>query len=191
MTRQQGPRLGALERRMKAAELYIQGWTQHAMAAHFGVTQATISEDLHYVRRQWRASAVRNFDEARDLELKKIDRVEREAWDAWDRSQKPVQSAVVTDDAGRQRSTKSLRNQHGDAKYLDVVLKCVQQRCALLGIEANAEEAVADVSGEYKFNRDRILDVVAQLRQRAGAAALGGPTLPLQPGDVRPADERG
>src|SRR5262245_3472658 len=108
MTKQQGPRLGTLERRTKTAELYVQGWTQAAIAAHFGVSQPCVCEDLHYIRRQWRAAAVRNYDEHRDLELKKIDKVEREAWDAWERSQKPAQAAVVTDDSGKQRSTKSV-----------------------------------------------------------------------------------
>jgi predicted transcriptional regulator len=182
-------RLATLERRTKTAELYIQGWTQYAIAEHFGVSQPTVCEDLHYIRRQWRAAAVRNFDEARDLELKKIDKVEREAWEAWERSQKPAQAAVVTDDSGKQRSTKSVKNQHGDAKYLDVVLKCVTQRCELLGIKPDQEEAVADDSGEYRFRGARIIDVVAQIRQRAGDSGTGTAVVPLQSGDVRPTDE--
>jgi hypothetical protein len=182
--------LGTLERRTKAAELYVRGWTQYAIAAHFNVSQPTICEDLRYVRRQWRAAAVRNFDEARELELQKIDRVEREAWDAWDRSQKPEQSAVMTDDGGKQRSTKRLKNQHGDARFLEVVQKCIAQRCALLGLEPDPQgEPVADDTGEYRLNRDRIMDVVAQLRDRARIADAGAAAVPVQPGDVRPAEQ--
>jgi len=62
------------------------------------VAQPTICDDLKRIRAEWRESAVRDFDEARQLELMKLERIEREAWSAWDQSKKPAQSAVVTGD---------------------------------------------------------------------------------------------
>jgi len=90
--------LAILKRRRTVADLYLQGWTQIAIAEELGVAQPTISDDLKRIRAQWRESGVRDFDEARQLELMKLDRIEREAWSAWERSQKPAQSAVVTGD---------------------------------------------------------------------------------------------
>ena len=75
------------ERRQKVADLYLQGWTQARIGEHFGLNQKTISNDLTRIRQEWRESAIRDFDEAREIELRKLDRIEREAWAAWERSQ--------------------------------------------------------------------------------------------------------
>src|SRR5260221_7975920 len=110
-------KLAILERRKQVADLYLQGWTQIAIAERLGVKQPTICEDLQWIRKQWRESAVRDFDSAREMELLKCDRIQREAREAWERSKKPVQSAVVSDDArGKHRTQKRLKHQHGDPR---------------------------------------------------------------------------
>src|SRR5690348_16583838 len=82
-------------RRKDVAELYVQGWTQQQIADHFQLCQATVCLDLKVLRKEWRESSVRDFDTLREVELQKLARVEKEAWSAWDRSQRPAQSAVV------------------------------------------------------------------------------------------------
>jgi hypothetical protein len=39
------------------------------------------------IRREWRVSTLRDFDSACELELQQLDRVEREAWELFARSQ--------------------------------------------------------------------------------------------------------
>ena len=129
--------LAILERRKEVADLYVQGWKQVAIAARTGVAQPTICDDLKQIRIQWRESAIRDFDEARDLELQKIDRIEREAW-----SQKPTQSVVVSGDGAGQQNRKSMKNQIGDPRFLDTVQKCIAQRRALLGLDVPAQVVV-------------------------------------------------
>jgi predicted transcriptional regulator len=85
-------------RRKRVADLYLQGWTQTAIAADIGVTQPTVSLDLKKIQEAWRKDSIRDFDLRREIELQKIDRVEREAWSAWERSQKPDQSVYTSDD---------------------------------------------------------------------------------------------
>src|SRR4051794_20268826 len=87
------------QRRKNVAELYIQGWNQTAIAEKLGMGQSTVCYDLQKLQKEWRESRVRDFDAARELEIQKIDRLEREAWAAWERSQKPSQSAEFKDDA--------------------------------------------------------------------------------------------
>jgi len=106
--------LAILKRRRDVADLYLQGWTQTAIAEEMRVGQPTVCDDLKRIRAEWRESAVRDFDEARQLELMKLDRIERESWSAWDQSKKPAQSAVVTGDGTGQKTRKSMKNQHGD-----------------------------------------------------------------------------
>ncbi len=75
-------------RRQAVADLYLQGWSQTTIAEHVGVNQSTISHDLKALQEKWQEAASRDIDLARAIELQKLDRVEREAWAAWERSQK-------------------------------------------------------------------------------------------------------
>src|SRR5262245_1225417 len=165
-------KLEIIERRRQVADLYLQGWTQMEIDAHLKVDQTTVSEDLKQVRAQWRESAVRDFDEARDVELKKIDRVEREAWAAWERSQKPAQSATTNDETNQRRTRRHVRNQYGDPRFLEVVNRCIAARCALLGLAKSPVETDGD---GFTFNerRDRIVAVIASLRDRSRVATTG------------------
>ena len=133
--------LAVLQRRQQTADRYLRGWTQTAIGEDLGVTQATISGDLKEIRREWRASALRDFDAARDLELQKLDRVEREAWAAWERSQQPIQSAIVSGDGSDRQTRKSMQSQHGDMRALETVLKCNAARRATLGLDAPTQIA--------------------------------------------------
>jgi predicted transcriptional regulator len=84
-------------RRKQVGDLYVQGWTQAAIAAELGVTQATISNDLKKIQEAWREDAVHDFDLRREIELQKIDRVEREAWPACEDSKKRDHSVYTTE----------------------------------------------------------------------------------------------
>jgi hypothetical protein len=129
-------KLEVLRRRQMVADLYVQGVSQMAIAERLNTSQATVSADLKQIRREWRESAIRDFDHAQDRELAKIDRLEREAWAAWERSQKPQQSAVIEGEGAQQPRRKMMRSQNGDPRYLELVHKCVAARCALLGLNA-------------------------------------------------------
>ena len=96
------------------AELYVKGWFQTAIARELAISQPTVCQDLQAIRKQWRESAIRDFDAARELELQKLNRVEREAWAAWERSQQPAQSAVMSGDGVGQHTRKAMHSQHGE-----------------------------------------------------------------------------
>jgi hypothetical protein len=175
-----GKKLGIVQRRQKIADLYVQGWTQMQIAAHLDIGQTTVSHDLIEVRTEWRKSAIRDFDEARTLELQKIDRIEREAWAAWERSQKPAQSAHISDDPNHRQTKRHVRNQYGDPRFLELVNRCIAGRCALLGLAKSPVETDGD---GFTFNerRDRIVAVVTALRERSGAAATGAGLVDPEP----------
>src|SRR5262245_52410817 len=130
--------LAVAQRRQKTADLYLQGWTQQAIADHLGLNQKTISHDIQQIRTDWRESAIRDFDLAREVELRKIDRVEREAWAAWERSQKPAQSAHISDETNQRTTRRHVRHQYGDPRFLEQVNKCIAARCALLGLTSTS-----------------------------------------------------
>ncbi|HEY4313615.1 MAG TPA: helix-turn-helix domain-containing protein [Pirellulales bacterium] len=139
------------QRRRQVADLYLQRWTQSSIAERVGVDQSTVCDDLKYVRREWRDSAVRDFDLAQAEELQKLDRVEREAWAAWEQSQKPAQSAVINGDGGNQQTRKSVRNRHGDPRMLEIILKCNAARRTMLGLDAPTKIAPVMPNGQEPY----------------------------------------
>jgi DNA-binding CsgD family transcriptional regulator len=129
-------KLEILRRRQQIAELYVQRHTQATIAEKLAISQGTVSADIKAIRREWRNSMVRDFDIACELELQQLDRVEREAWQLFERSQKPAQSAVLGGDGNGSPTRKSMKTRDGDIRALEVILKCGGARRALLGLDA-------------------------------------------------------
>jgi hypothetical protein len=102
--------------RATIARRYLQGRTQAEIAAELGMTQQMVSYDLQVVRQRWRQSGIRDLDEAKAIELAKLDELERTYWEAWRAS---VQAAPP-----------------GTPTYLQGVLGCIDRRVKLLGLDA-------------------------------------------------------
>lgn len=183
------------QRRKQVAELYLQGWSQPAIAGHLNVTQPTVCADLKAIRQLWRKSAIRDFDEIRATELQKLDLIEKESWAAWHRSQKPAQSAIVTGEGADQRARKSLKYQNGDPRYLQQVNHCIAHRRALLGLDAipapPRPEGAFNVHVSLEVRRERVHTLLAAFGERDRFSAAGAGPAGRQSGDVRSGDERG
>jgi predicted transcriptional regulator len=156
-------------RRAAVADLYIQGCYQADIAQQLGVSQPTVSNDIKAIQKEWRASAIRDFDILRERELQKLDRLEREAWEAWERSQKPSQEATMSTDGSMQKTVKKVSEQSGDARYLEVVHKCIASRRALLGIDAPVRIAPTSPDGKEAYHTH----VMAQLMKLAEQSSVG------------------
>ena len=154
MPKQRLKQLEIAHRRRQVAELTLRGYSQAAIAEQLGAAQSTVCADLTVIEGEWRTSAIRDFDLARARELLKLDRVEREASDAWERLQQPIETDRVTQEGSTKRIEKRIVHQHGDPRYLDVVGKCIAQRRGLLGLdttgalEARNDELSPDLRGD-------------------------------------------
>jgi hypothetical protein len=159
-----------LQRRERVADLYLKGWTQVAIARECGISQPTICDDLAKIRELWRKSSIRDFDGAREIELQKIDRIEREAWAAWERSQQPTQSAVVTGEDMSKRTRKSVQQKYGDPRFLDIVHKCIAQRRAMLGLDTiiveSSKSYAFDVQAAAVEQQEQLRALAAELKSR-------------------------
>jgi hypothetical protein len=137
-------------RRHHVAELYLGGKYQVEIARLVGVSQQQVSLDLKAVQRAWLASSIRNFDEAKAEQLAKINRIEREAWSAWERSlqvREVTVQEVIESDHRTNRVTLRKEPQGGDPRYLQIAQRCIDQRIDLLGIGASAEANKALATG--------------------------------------------
>lgn len=100
--------------RLEISSLYLRGLTQAEIAARLGVSQPQVCYDLRIVRRDWQASAVKEWGERLAEETARLDMVERENWEAWHRSK----------EGGRD----------GNPRFLNGALSCVAQRVRLFGL---------------------------------------------------------
>lgn len=154
--------------RRNIGNLYLQGWIQADIAESVGVSQSTVSNDLKALHKDWLASALLDFNEAKSQELAKIDRLEREYWAAWGQSKVPIKTAsqkqrgkVVKrqDEDGEfiaeqpAEVSKMSKEQIGDPRFLAGVQWCIDRRCKILGVDAPVK---SDIGGtltvEFKGN---------------------------------------
>lgn len=125
--------------------LYVQGRSQREIAAMlsrerpYTLSHKTIGRDIHEILARWRAEMLRGIDELKAAELARLNRMEREAWDAWERScqiKERTLSEQKQGTAAGQRAQLTREQQTGDPRYLQIVQWCITKRCAILGLDA-------------------------------------------------------
>src|SRR6516162_495477 len=133
-------RFRILERRKRVAALYLQGMSQWEIGRQLGVTQQCIAKDIQALEKEWLASAVVDIDAAKAKELARIDRLERVAWRAWQRSCQRKERATtrmekkLDEDAHKAKTvtSKATELRDGNPEYLKRVEWCISKRCELL-----------------------------------------------------------
>jgi len=137
------------KRRREIADKYLRGVTQWDIAIELGVNQSTISRDLQALQKEWLASSLANLTQAKALELAKVDRLEREYWDAWERSKRTSENSIterIDGDIAKIKVLLAKESQVGDPRFLAGVEKCINKRCEILGLDAPKRvEPIGDI----------------------------------------------
>lgn len=122
----------------RISELYLRGWRQVDIAAEIGISQGMVSQDLKLIQKRWRKQTAINLDEAKNKELARIDTLEREYWDAWERSKGERVRARQNLVANKTVRSATVEKEQliGNPAFLAGVEKCIEMRCKLLGIYA-------------------------------------------------------
>jgi len=124
------------QRQRQVAELTLKGLAQSEIAARLGISQSTVSNDLKAIRAAWRQGALRDFDATFSEQLEMLTLIQREAWEAWERSKQPGHTAVIAG-AGEGEPSKTrqtIKRQTGDPRFLEQLQKCLAASRALLGL---------------------------------------------------------
>lgn len=130
-------------RRLKVAQMYLQGAYQSVIAKELSVSEGQISQDLKFLRKEWQKDRIAAIDEKIAEELAKIDNLERKNWEGWDKSIKDHkrttskvkgQLGSKTPDSREMQETEIIKD--GDPRFLQGVQKCIELRCKLLGLDA-------------------------------------------------------
>ena len=130
------------DRRRQVAALYLQGKWQSEIAHIVGTSQTQVSYDLKILQQRWYQESIADIDQRKALELQRVDTIEREAWAAWERSKQPREVTITEASEGAHaghKATMRREGQAGDPRFLVEIGKCVDRRCAILGIGAHEE----------------------------------------------------
>ena len=120
-------KLAILKRRQQVAELSLKGWTQSAIAEELSVSQPTISTDLKAIQQEWLESASQDVELARAKMWAELEMVKREACKAWERSQQPAETDVVSGQSENRQMRRTRKQQHGDPRFLEIIQKSMAQ----------------------------------------------------------------
>lgn len=131
--------------RRRIAELYLEGKLQVEIAEVVNLSQSTVSNDIKALQKQWIESALIDFNEAKSQELARIDKLEREYYQAWHRSCEDAETIKQKGEPGEGTKVKTesvertVKGQAGDPRFLQGVQWCIDRRCKILGIDAAIE----------------------------------------------------
>lgn len=159
-------------RRRRVARLFLKGMTQEEAAKELGVDQATVSRDLEALRKQLQWEAAEDVREMRSQELLRLKLIEEEAWEAWERSRDGI--AESGDEPGESREG-TKREERNRWRYLEIVMKCSNQRRKLMGLDVSPRPMPSpppkeDMSPEELEQRVNALLESIQYRANAGGA---------------------
>lgn len=136
------------------AELFVKGYAyrviaellneyNHEHGLEYSVTYKTVFMDIQQVLAEWKKERFKDIDNYMQLELKKLDKMEVELWQAWENSKGSKRKTKIKNGTidngiarGGELAERTLETTDGDPRYLDLLLKVQERRAKLLGYNA-------------------------------------------------------
>jgi hypothetical protein len=138
------------------AELYSKGRNHREItdalnaARPYSLSRAIISGQIKEILEDWRLYTITEIGQQRAEELLRLNKIERAAWEAWNRSKDEATKTISEKGEGRngpslERVIKEGRD--GDPRFLTIILNCVTERCKLLGLYPAARTELTGAGG--------------------------------------------
>lgn len=163
--------------RTLVSRYYLQGKTQPEIAKLVEISQSTVSRDIKVLEEEWQTERVYNINEAKARELARVDILELEYWEGYERSkldaitrtrtlkELPAGSEQVGGDKLNKKKPKKggtqqelqevIKGQTGDPRFLQGIAWCINKRCEILGVDA-PKKIEGNLGGEILFTRKKI-----------------------------------
>lgn len=127
----------------RIAALYLRGKRQVDIAAELGLSQPQVSYDLKEIHKRWRESSLVNMNEVKQRELARIDALETEYWQAWERSVgEVIRTTTSRSDKDGNKASITKEEKAGNPAYLAGVQWCIEQRCKIFGLYEAAKISI-------------------------------------------------
>lgn len=136
------------------ADLFVKGYTYRDIADRlnefnrengltYEVTYKTVFCDINQVLVEWKKERFDKIDNYIQLELRKLDKMEVELWNAWENSKGSKRKTKIkggsienSTTTGGELAERTLETKDGDPRFLDLLLKVQERRAKLLGYNA-------------------------------------------------------
>ncbi len=118
----------------RIAAMFLEQRPQTEIAKELGLVQSVISRDLAEVKRRWRMSSLIDINEAKQRELARIDALESEYWQAWERSCHERVKTRTEQEGQAIKAIVTREQRDGNPAFLNGIQNCIEQRCKILGI---------------------------------------------------------
>lgn len=164
-----------------AAAMYARGYSPYEISAELNMPEAEVRAILAQIREEWEREAREDFTYRMAMELKKLEQLERTAWEAYELSKqaaarkKTVERGVGAT-TGKEYCLEKVEEEQlpaGDHRYLDVIKWAIERRIEILGLSApkRAEvftasidmQALAEALGSGE-RLQSITEVIKQIR---------------------------
>jgi hypothetical protein len=161
-----------------------QKYTQAEIAAELNVAESTISRDVKLCRAEWHRTRGGNITEERLAYLAELDYLERVAWQRFwesvkDREVSATEQTVYgveTNKPAKKKASIRRERRDGSVKWLDLILRCKQERAKVLALYLPPEGGwpplpggtVESVDVRYNFramSADELLEAAAEIER--------------------------
>lgn len=137
------------ERNAIIVKMYSQKKSHKEIAKFVGISRPRVSQILRDIRAAWRETYMDSFNVVINEQLAKIDAIEAELWEGWERS-KQFRRSIINKKGEERGEWTDVKQQEfqvnrdndlaeppGDPKFLAQVQSCIDQRAKLLGLYAS------------------------------------------------------
>lgn len=161
------------ERLSIIAPLWRRNWTYQeirkevmAMTGRKTYSLETVHRDVERLLEEWSTARINDTDQRVTAELARLDLVIKEAWEMWERSkenytkteqrEKGAPILDVNNNKLTVRSIESMKKETevrgvGDPRFLDVILRAMQQRIKLLGLDQTTIDIGKNLQGQIEI----------------------------------------
>jgi hypothetical protein len=181
--------------RLKIAKLYLKGHSQAEIGKILNLHQTQVSKELAAIRERWKQKANIDFDEKQAIELERSELLEKKYLESYKRSQnkreitskKKLPMIKVGDKwqivKGKEyiknsknivyvivEETVTTENPDGNVRYLDGILKCINLRTRILGLQNGLSKSHSEenTKNEELNNKQRI-ELLMELLKKGDA----------------------
>lgn len=153
--------------------LILKNKSPKEISQELGIPYPLVVSDLNAISKRWQ-EAVIDLDISKAEQLEKLNLLEKELWASWEKSKTETRKSTLTarSQAGsqnpRDRTEEIIEETPGDVRYIEQIMKIIQERNKLLGIYAAVKtQAELTIKRDDKAIREEVLNIIEDARQRA------------------------
>ena len=154
--------------------MYQRGEYQTTIAAELGVSRQTVAMDLVLLERRWREANIESVNDYKLRELAKIDQLEKEYRDAWEKSGGVHKKETTIETTGENSAlTEKTESEDlvGNPAFLRGIEWCVEKRIQILGIAAPVK---SEIKIENDYSKLSQSELEAKALSLIGQSGVGG-----------------